>query len=126
MGHRRGTLRNREFARFRDFSGLCWGKISPTDIDAYFEFANRAFIFIEAKYNGARLPYGQRLALERLVDAVGATKPALLVLAAYDADGDIVLHECLVTEYRTNGVWKIPLRAVTVRELIDRFLLLHI
>lgn len=63
----RGRIRNREFALVeRDFSGLRWEKITPTDIDGFVEFGNRLFVFIEGKHPGAQFSGGQKLALQRL------------------------------------------------------------
>ena len=46
----RGKIRDATLIdRLRDFSGLRYGRITPTDIDAFMEFGNKAFVFIEAK-----------------------------------------------------------------------------
>ena len=64
-------IRNRDYMRqIKDFSGLRFGKISPTDIDGFLDFGNSLFIFVEMKHGDTRIPYGQKLALTRLCDAV--------------------------------------------------------
>lgn len=66
----RGRIRSRKFALVeRDFTKLRWGKITPTDIDGFLEFGDRLFVFIEHKFGGAAVVGGQRLAIQRLVDA---------------------------------------------------------
>lgn len=52
-----------------DFSGLeLDGGIYPTDIDGLIEYHNSEYIIIEVKHGNANVPYGQRLALRRMVD----------------------------------------------------------
>lgn len=64
-------IRNRKQAQqIKDFSGLHWGKITPTDIDAMVEFGGRLFIFMECKHNGCEIGNGQRLAYMRAAAAV--------------------------------------------------------
>ena len=122
--HERGKIRNREYAsQLRDFSGMRYGSITPTDIDAFFEVRNKVFIFVEIKHGDAKLPKGQRLALERLVDAID--KPALLVLGKHIGDGDIKLHFCLATEYRSSKKWRTVDIHLTVKQIIDAFLKRH-
>lgn len=66
----RGVIRNREYAKqLKDFSGLRYGKITPTDIDGFLDFGDQLFVVVEGKHAGSAIQTGQRLALERLVDA---------------------------------------------------------
>lgn len=122
----RGVIRNREAAkRLRDYSGLRWGSITPTDIDAFLDFRNEAFVVIEAKRAGAKMPYGQGLALERLVNALSATKRALLVIAEHACEAenqDIDIGACTVSRYFSRGRWFILKGQKTTRQLIDAFL----
>lgn len=119
----RGIIRNREAARrLRDFSGLRWGVITPTDIDAFLDFGNRAFVVIEAKRAGAKMPVGQSLALRRMVTALSLTAPALLVVAEHACDTeDINLGSCQASRYYTRGRWYIPKGEKTTRQVIDAF-----
>jgi len=120
---KRGQIRNAAQAQqLRDFSDLCWGKITPTDIDAYVEFGDRLFVFIEAKHSGAEMRYGQKLGLERLCDACGrAPKIAVLLLLWHDQKPqDVVFYgELPVVRFRYRGLWRTPNRPVTAREFID-------
>lgn len=67
----RGKIRNREHVPVKDFSGLRYGKITPTDIDGFVEFKDKIFILLELKFGDSVLKYGQRTALERGCDAWG-------------------------------------------------------
>jgi glycerophosphoryl diester phosphodiesterase len=102
----RGVIRNREYGtQVRDFSGLRFGKITPTDIDGLIEYQNKGYVFIETKYKDAKLPRGQELALERLCDDLQNTKPTLLIIASHETEGDIDVAETIVARYRFKGEW---------------------
>lgn len=119
----RGKIRNREQAQqLRDFSKLRFGKITPTDIDGFIEFQDKAFIFIEAKYGCSALPYGQRLALERLCDAISSTGRFCSVLVAHHSCSpteDIDFGLLKLSEYRINGKWIEPTSTWTLKEAIE-------
>lgn len=123
----RGKIRNREFAQqIKDFSGLWFGKITPTDIDAFLDFGDNIFIFIETKHGTSPLPYGQKLALERLCDAsVVAGKTSVALIAHHQIPGDIDVAKLLVDEIRMNKKWRKPNKIMNVREAIDIFLQWH-
>lgn len=108
----RGVIRNRAAAQqLRDFSGLRYGRITPTDIDAYMEFGGRLFVFVEAKYGGALLPYGQQLAIERLVDAIHNPphRYAVAMVVSHDTQGaDVSFSDTRVQRYRWAGQWRSP------------------
>lgn len=120
----RGKIRRDEFASIlRDFSGLRYGKITPTDIDFFIDFGNRIFIIGELKYGDVQLPIGQRLALERLSDACSEVIEVVYVLVARhecQPGEKIDTGKCVVTEYRNCGKWIKPKIELTVREAIDR------
>lgn len=117
----RGVIRNRGYAtQIRDFSGLRFGNITPTDVDGLIEYKGKGYVLIEIKYQGVQLPPGQRLALERLCDDLQRTKPTLLIIAVHDSDGDIDVAKTLVAEYRFKRKWRT--RDGTIRELIRAFL----
>ncbi len=122
----RGEIRNRKRARqLRDFTGLRFGTITPTDIDGFLEFRDRLFVWIETKFRGQEMPDGQRLALERQCDAVAETGRAAAVLVVeHDAqpEKDIAVAECPVREYRYEQRWHEPIMPVTCRQAIVRLL----
>jgi len=120
----RGQIVSRSRAKqIRDFSGLLFGNITPTDIDGLIEYHGKAYVFIEVKLNDAILPDGQRLALERLTDDLHRVKPTLLIIARHDAvnpDDDIDVAIAIVAEYRYKG-HKHEGCTGTVKELVNRF-----
>jgi hypothetical protein len=124
----RGEIRNRKAAsRLRDFRGLCWGTISPTDIDAFIDFHGRLFVFVECKRKDVAMPIGQQLALERLVDACHAPPQRYSVgfFVYYESENeedDIQFADTLVRKWRWNGKWKGVCERITLREAIERVL----
>lgn len=52
-----------------DFKGLGLdGGIYPTDIDGLIEYHDKEYIIIEVKHGNAKVPVGQRVAMQRMVD----------------------------------------------------------
>lgn len=121
----RGVIRGREMARrIRDFSGLRIGKITPTDIDGFMEYRGKCFEFIEGKTGGASLPLGQRMAFERLVNAVSSpvALPAVLWVVNYEAGmQDIDYASCAVARYYFNGKWHTPREPINLKGAQDWF-----
>ena len=119
----RGKIRNRERAKqLRDFTGLRWGKITPTDIDAFTEFGDKVFVFVEAKVNGVAMPFGQRLAFERLCDAVAESgRTAVYFVVEHDSNPEIDVDyaNCPVEQYRYNCEWHKPAEQITCKKAID-------
>jgi hypothetical protein len=122
----RGKIRNKEFAQqIKDYKGLRWGKITPTDIDAFADFNNKVFVFIECKHGSSSMPYGQRLALERLCDACEiAGIKSLVIVASHNVDcpNDIDISIQPVSLIRLNKEWRKPNTPQTVKSAIDGFL----
>lgn len=127
----RGVIRSRASAsQIRDFSGLRWGTITPTDIDGVVEFQDRAYVLFELKYGETHVPHGQRLAIERMCrDLRKAGKPVLGMIARHNthpsddihaADADVV--EVWVSWGNENVEWRKPNRQITVKQAIDIFL----
>jgi len=122
----RGQIRSRRYAsQQNDFSGLAYGKITPTDIDGFLDFGGKAFVILEGKHVGAPLPLGQKIALTRNTDACqrGGVS-TLLIVAEHDTRGDIDFASLPVRDYYYLRKWR-PGSARTVRELIDVFLIKH-
>lgn len=120
----RGIFRNRQYAQqLKIFKGLRFGRITPTDIDGFMDFGNNVYVFIEAKHGTAPLPYGQKLALERLCDTcTDAGKAAVVLIAHHQTDGDIDVAALPVSLLRMKGKWRKPKKAVNVREAIEQYL----
>lgn len=106
----------------RDFSGLLFGKITPTDIDALIEYKDKKYVLIEAKFGDTQVPFGQNLALERLCDDLQKIKPTLLIIARHNfgVDMEIDFSICRVDKYRYKREWHSC--TANVRQLIERFL----
>lgn len=110
----RGVIQNRGYKQqIADMSGLRFGNITPTDLDAFMDFGDKLFVFVEAKYNGVSLSYGQKLAIERLCDACHKppTRYAVAFLTSHQDAGDIDFAATTVTAYRWNGKWIAPMTA---------------
>ena len=59
----------RNMRQLIDFKGCSVGEgMYPTDIDALIEYKDSKYIIFEVKYRDFEVPYGQRLALQRMVD----------------------------------------------------------
>lgn len=119
----RGEILNRDRARqLRDYTGLRFGNITPTDIDGLIEYHGEAYVIIELKYNDADIPFGQMLALERLTDDL--IKPTICIIATHntDVEQDIDVASCTVVKYRFKKAWREPKAKRTVKQLINKFL----
>ena len=125
MDDNRGKITYRERAKkIRDFSGLIYAnKITPTDIDLYIDFGNKAFVYGELKVEGTDLPFGQQLALEREHNnALLAGKRAIIIIGSHNTPChiDIDVATCKVEKYRTGKEWKTI--NCNIKQLIDKFL----
>ena len=89
-----------------DFSGVQNGVIHPSDVDAVLEFGNKALVLMEVKRRGNRIPTGQRLMLERIVDRWDMGIVLKVEHTFYNVDKDIPLNECFVTAFYTEKEWK--------------------
>jgi len=122
----RGKITNPERKRqLIDFSKLKYGKITPTDIDGFIEKDNNMFMFYEYKLLDTDMPFGQRVAYTRLVDALtDAGKQAVLFICRHnqvDTNKEINGSDCIVDSYYFHGKWH-PGRNKTAKELSDSFI----
>jgi hypothetical protein len=95
-----------------------------TDIDAILDYGNKGWVLVECKVKGNPLPYGQKLALERMVnDFAKAEKPALLVVAEHETpiNEDIRFEETKTNLIYFNGKWR-NLDETPTTYVIDYFL----
>ena len=124
----RGKFQHIERAKqLISFQGLNIGKITPTDIDGVIEYKDKAYIFIEVKYKNKELPFGQQLALERLVDDTSANKKSIAIVCEHnigDTDTQIKMAACKVRELYLSDekVWRRPKDNITVEQMIDLFI----
>lgn len=126
----RGTYehpdRGKQLLRFDGMQFL--GSITPTDIDGLIEIRNQIIIFFEAKLQDKDVPYGQRLALERLVkDARLAGKHAIAIIVEHnikDPSEDVILKDLLVREVFTTELmrWRPPKRRLYAKEAADVYI----
>ena len=123
-------IRNKEYhAHFVDFTGLQFDKISPKDFDAFLEFGNKLFIFIETKYKTDVMPIGQELAIQRLCDACQTeNRTSIAFLTRHDVavgEGNIILADSIVVKYRYKGEWQIPKEetklSTAVTRMVERY-----
>lgn len=128
MQKTRGIISNRDRARqIRNYKGLRYGNITPTDIDGLIEYKNKGYIIIELKYEAAELPLGQQLALERLTDDLERSgKSTICIVASHqeiDCNKDIDVANTFVSNYRLKGNWYTPNIQLTTKQLIEKYLM---
>ena len=104
-----------------DFTGIEYGKIHPTDIDAVLEFDNEALILMEVKKKGNKIPTGQRLVLERIANSWHTNKSVVLyVTHSFKNDNkDIPLSECNVDRVYINKEWKILNKTISLSDTLS-------
>lgn len=120
----RGEIDNRGRSRqIRNYAGIRYGKITPTDIDGFFEIRDRVFVFFELKYEDAKMKRGQEVALERLVDTIIEPRKAILLIAKHNhpVNEDIDAANCKVVRYRWRGKWRPAKEGSTLKQMADRF-----
>lgn len=118
----RGAIRNTEYAgQLRDFSGLRYGNITPTDMDALIEYHDRCYVLAETKYKGAAVPDGQLLALTRLVNDL--KKPAVLFITSHTTPPGVMIDMANTTVERVyfRGKWQ-TFPHCCLKDAIDRFI----
>ena len=122
----RGRIQNRERAKqIIDFSGLRYGNITPTDLDGLIEYRDKAFILLEYKLQGVEVPYGQKLAFQRLIDALSYTRPAICFICEHtqtNKEQDINATNALVREVYWCGQWNTMRKPQSVKSMCDFFL----
>lgn len=123
--HEPGEIYNRDRARqLIDFSGMKFGNITPTDIDGLIEYKNKYFIIIELKHKDNEMPFGQKLALERMCDVLSMKKTTIVLLGTHDVPVsiDIDCAKVIVKEYYFNKKWTIFNKTVSMHEAVDNFI----
>lgn len=122
----RGKIREHAFVNISCFTGLRYGTMTPTDIDAFLDFHNLAFVFVEAKHARPDLPYGQSLALERICDACQAGGiPSVVFVVVWqnlNADGEIEFSDAIVKAVYFEKKWRKNVEALTLKKYVDRFI----
>jgi len=119
----RGKIRNPKRAtQLRDFSKIRYDNITPTDIDGVIEYHNKCYVFIEGKVEGTSVPYGQRIALERICNDL--RKPSIAIIAVHNVPPEEAVDYsiCKVEKYWFEKEWREPKRELSVKQLIDGFI----
>jgi hypothetical protein len=126
----RGRIRHRERAKqLRDFSGLQFGRITPTDIDGVIEFRDKLYVFIEYKIEGAPMDFGQRLCFERMTRRLtngGCHAYAIVAEHNTSVYSDIDAANAIVKEVCAGGKWHEATKGNTVFECINLLYEKHI
>ena len=89
-----------------DFTGVQSGNIYPSDIDAVLEFDSKYLLLFELKKVGVQVPLGQRMMLERIIDAwEDSGKIGSVVYCEHDTQSHetIYLKDCLVIGLYNKG-----------------------
>jgi hypothetical protein len=121
----RGVIRDKERARqIRDFSGMLYGTITPTDIDGLIEYRNKCYVLFEEKFRDANLPRGQELALERICDDLGKIKPTIFIIASHETElgKDIDVANSQVIKFRFGSRWYPVKNKMTAKDLTTKFI----
>ena len=122
-------IKNPYYARqLVDFQGLGLdGGIYPTDLDALIEYHDTEYILLEVKFEKAKVPYGQRLAIQRMIDDFTKAGKRAIALVAEHYDPDprkpVIAANCRVRElyYGEECQWRAPTHDLTVRQAVDCF-----
>lgn len=111
-----------------DFQGLnVDDNVYPTDIDALIEYHDSEYILLEVKYKNTRVPYSQRVAMQRMIDDFSKIgKKAIAIIGEHsvtDSSQPIIAADCNVREiyYGDEGIWRAPNRPLVVRQAVDEF-----
>ena len=117
-------LRGKQLIRFDDMN---LGKVCYTDFDAVLEWKDRAWLLFEVKKGSKDVPVGQRLALERFIQDVGAAgKLGCAAIVEHNVRNpyeDIYLRDCFVRSiFMTNELaWRPTKRLMNSKELMLDF-----
>jgi hypothetical protein len=123
----RGVIRHEARAKqLFIFKNLRYGNITPTDVDGLIEYQNKAYIIFEIKYGYAKMPLGQRIALERLQrDLSLSGKASVLFVAQHeikDTSENVDVSKAVVRQYYFEDKWRVPAIETTLGEAIDEFI----
>tara|TARA_Y100001937_G_C7129420_1_gene336506 strand:+ start:266 stop:661 length:396 start_codon:yes stop_codon:yes gene_type:complete len=89
-----------------NYTGVQNKNIHPSDIDAVLEFDSKYLLLFELKVKGNKIPLGQRLMLERIIDAwEDSGKIGSIVYCEHTTppDQDIMFKDCKVIGVYNRG-----------------------
>lgn len=126
-GAYKNANRGRQLLLFTDLNYD--SNVAPMDLDGLIEYHNKKRVLIEVKLQNTPVPYGERTALERMVNDFSiAGKEAIAIIAdhnVFNTREDVLVKDCLVRElyYSRERQWRPPKKMMTVQMLLDSFLL---
>lgn len=119
----RSIHNHKQMGQCVDFSGLEIGRMNATDVDCCMEYKDKLFIYVETKYDDAEIPIGQRLFLERQVDAVSkAGKVGIAIKTKHFTSDDIDIANTTVTKIYWEGKWIVLTDGDTLLAMRNRLL----
>ena len=111
------------------FDGLNYdSNVAPMDLDGLIEYHNKKRVLLELKLKNTPVPYGERIALERMVNDFGDVgKESIAVVAdhtVFNESEDVIVGDAIVREiyWSKDRKWRPPKRMMTVKMLVDKFL----
>lgn len=114
---------NEQYAKqLISFDNMKYGKIYPSDVDAFIEYRDKLYILIELKYKNATLPIGQKLMIERLIDRLNETDClAVAFVCSHETkyDTNIDLASCKIEKIRWNKKWINDTHFKNIKEGVD-------
>lgn len=124
----RGIIINkRRKQQINNFSQLMYEKITPTDLDGLIEYKNKGYIIFEIKYKNAKLPNGQKLAIERMINDFNKSgKNAIAMVAEHCIDNpnnEIFVGDCIIREIYNGNKWRnTKTKNMKLKECSDLFI----
>jgi len=98
--------------------------ITPTDFDGFIDYNGVAFIYIEGKLEEKKFDYGQRRALENVINShILAKHEACAIIFRHNEPPDkiIIAKDKFVSEIYYNNKWTQLKNNVTLLECIEKF-----
>lgn len=126
-GAYKNANRGRQLLLFTDLNYDA--NVAPMDLDGLIEYHNKKRVLIEVKLQNTPVPYGERIALERMVNDFSiAGKETIAIIAdhkVFDTKEDVLVKDCIVRElyHSRERQWRPPKKMMTVQMLLDSFLL---
>jgi len=106
------------------FDEIGTGNFRPTDYDAVLEVDNHYWFAFEVKQKGKTMPYGQSLSYTRTADRWNKCGDIGIVFVVeheeLDASQPIILKDCRLRKYYTNGKWTTSKSKNTVTNLMKQ------
>ena len=104
--------------------------VPVSDVDGLMDCHGKAWILYECKFADNLPPIGQKILIERLINNISGTVPAVALICGHGNENPVYLCNTIVTAYYSAGVgWKYYgkdfSRRFTAKELSDLFIRRH-